>query len=130
MDTDEIPIDATLTTGEKNLLFRLILEQKFDPADFVWSELKTQEYNQRGLWEYTSSRLTHRKTGYYFIIGGQKLIFSPGTLKKVETVFHEDDWGKKGTLFKEWVKDLREEVDQPDLWVFWFSVKWRGGVLR
>src|SRR5260370_17240081 len=105
--------DAALTKTQKNLVFRSVKRFKFDPSDFQWNEVISEEgYGVI----FTVSSLVHLPTQYYFTFGGYELEWSPGRKTKVERESHNHNWSKKSSRFEEWLRDLKDQVDQPDLW--------------
>jgi hypothetical protein len=59
--------------------------------------------------------LTHRPTGYYFKFGVLYLDFSPGTrLKEQHERYHSGN--SRANYVNDWLRELRKEVDAPDLW--------------
>src|SRR5712691_11893996 len=105
--------DATLTKLQKNAVFKLVSRYKFDPVDFQWKEDK----HHAGYGEYfTASSLVHIPTAYYFTFGAFDVIRSPGRRTKVEREKHELRWEFIVSRLDEWLTDLKDEVDAPDLW--------------
>ncbi len=62
------------------------------------------------------SRISHQPTKYYFIFGEHSVHYSPGRQQKTvfESGFHS--WAAKESALREWLAELRQEVDAPDLW--------------
>ncbi len=112
-----MPTDATLTKGEKNLIFEMIQRRGFDPADFDWREMKSEEWSGLFIDHFTVSQLIHSATGYYFTFGGHTVTACPGKLRKIESEVHKDDWTIKSGAFDSWLTRLKAEVEAPDLWV-------------
>jgi hypothetical protein len=108
-----MPVDATLKRTENALVFKVIQNHHFEPAEFYWQETEQETFCGPN---YTVSQLIHRSTGYYFVFGHATVSFSPGSLRKVEAKEHGDSWRIKGPQLKEWLERLREEVQTPDLW--------------
>jgi hypothetical protein len=110
-------IDAALRTTEKNLVFSLLNEFGFDPADFEWSEIEREEFVQRRHSRtFRVSVLKHRRSQYYMIFGGVHVVISPGITRKVDGEEHLGQWGFKENYCRIWLNELRKEVDAPDLW--------------
>lgn len=108
--------DVTLTRTQKNAVLKLLIQGEFEPADFEWTDHALNEDTPMGIVQSTASTLVHCQTGYYFNFGRIYCNFVPGTRTKVEAKAHSNDAGTRATLFGQWLRRLREEVDAPDLW--------------
>jgi hypothetical protein len=108
--------DATLTKLQKNRILQVILEYGPPPGDFQWTEREQKEHYLASLRPYIVSVLTHHPTGYFCIFGAHEITVSPGISKKIQDVFHEDDWRKKENACGKWLVLVKSEVDAPDLW--------------
>jgi hypothetical protein len=104
--------DATLTRIEKNSVLSAIQLFQFDPAEFEWVEIKSEEWSQH----FTVLKLVHRGTGYYITFGGLQIMYSPGDGRKVDGEIHEHVWDNKRRALNSWLQRLRDEVEAPDLW--------------
>src|SRR6266702_458382 len=108
--------DATLTKLEKNGVLQVLTKHKFNPLDFAWRQTTVQEFTGRGYAQSFVSTLLHVQTGYYFMFGRYIVEWSPGRKNKVEREHHVSDWAIKFSLLNDWTRNLRDEVDAPDLW--------------
>jgi hypothetical protein len=112
--------DATLLKSQRNTLLDILRGANFDPADFEWREEAVVEHNDQtwavGGLESRVSKLIHVSTGYSIIFGRLKVMYSPGTTRKLEEEEHHDDWQRRYQSFRAWLSCLRKEVDTPDLW--------------
>jgi hypothetical protein len=107
--------DATLTKTEKNTVFQQIVNQKFDPLEFAWTEETTQE-TPYPTSVYRKSVLTHCPTEYYFSFGGIVYECSPGQTDEVDSRTRPSlDYQRFGLVSK-WLERVRQEYDAPDLW--------------
>jgi hypothetical protein len=108
--------DATLTKLQKNAVLEAIQKFQFDPAEFDWAEVVSEEWAATSKFHYMASNLVHRGTGYYITFGGVSQICSPGHGRKVESERHSNIWENQMRRLEEWLYRLRKEVDAPDLW--------------
>lgn len=111
--------DARLKQTERLEVFRLITDAGFDPADFTWSQKQDHESfrsNMGGGDEVIVSVLFHTPTAYYMRFGAFANEFSPGVKRRVEYDEHDLTWATRIRGCKTWLKELRKEVDAPDLW--------------
>src|SRR5258708_34506581 len=108
-----MPTDAELTKTQENRGFRSVTRYKFDHSGYRWAEVISEE--GQGL-SYNASSLIHLPTQYYFTFGQYRLEWTPGRKTKIERSSGNLDWGKKFSQFEDWLHDLREEVDAPDMW--------------
>lgn len=116
------PIDATLTKTQKNALLPLLTKHQFDPADFKWEPVITEESDtfagaiSTNSTRFNASKLVHASTGYYFTFGGYTTVRSPGTTRKLAEDAHKENWQTKLAKFGTWLESLHAEVNAPDLW--------------
>jgi len=107
--------DATLTKLQKNAVLGLIQKFQFEPTEFQWELIESEEWGStRRI--YMASQLVHNGTGYYITFGGIRMSYSPGASHKVESEKHEGMWSDKMVQLEQWLRRLRAEVDAPDLW--------------
>jgi hypothetical protein len=100
-----------LLKSQKNTILRLIQNWELEPINFSWS--------------YTEDRLDpvpqlfYLNTGYYFIFDLNKdrhqCTFSPSKDKLTQTNL-SNDWVTQLAYFKQWLKYLKHEISEPDLW--------------
>jgi hypothetical protein len=112
-----MPRDATLTRTQKNAVLGRIQEYGFDPVEFRWQDIETEELGPMGFSDhFTASQLIHDPTNYYFTFGGHNVIFSPGSSRKVDGERHNDNWEVKDHQLQKWLHRLKKEAEAPDLW--------------
>ena len=104
-----------LLRTQTNQVYELIREQGLNPDEFEWHKID-------GLIEssYTINKLVHEPTGYYFIFdidrdGEFWCEFSPSESKPVE-IRNSEIWDIQTVAVYEWLKFLKRELDEPDLW--------------
>lgn len=108
--------DVRLKKSEKNELFLLVRQSGLNPADFLWAEEESSEYDQDGALYFTASVLKHRPTGYFCKFGGVWVEISPGPQRRVEASEHSDSWELKLNIAGAWLEELAKDVEDPDLW--------------
>ena len=110
--------DRRLTKVQRNQVFQLVESAKFEPAAFRWADVDSaKEYDQ------LVSLLTYQPTGHYFWFDCFSGSHANGFIVEWRPV-HDGSTGSKFTKnwratelsLISWLRALREEVDQPDLW--------------
>ncbi len=111
--------DARLKQTERSLVFHLVSEVGFDPTEFTWDEKRDHESfrsNMGGGDQVAVSVLRHRPTEYYMRFGAFANEFSPGISTRVDYDNHDGTWKTRVRSCVNWLRELRKEVDVPDLW--------------
>lgn len=111
--------DARLKQTERLDVFHLVTNAGFDSADFKWEEKRDHESfrsNMGGGDEVAVSVLRHTPTDYYMRFGAFANEFSPGTSTRIDHDKHEGTWKTRIRSCTTWLKELRKEVEAPDLW--------------
>ena len=110
--------DRRLTKVQRNHVFQLVERAKFEPAAFRWADVESAHARNRLV-----SLLTYPPTGHYF-----RFDFSSGEWGSGFSVewrpVHDGstgrnfpkNWRATELNLTSWLRALREEVDQPDLW--------------
>jgi len=111
--------DARLKQTERSEIFHLVSGAGFDPADFTWEEKRGNESFRASMGGGDSvavSVLLHTPTEYYFQFGAFANEFSPALGKRVDLDKHDGTWKTRIRACATWLKELRKEVDVPDVW--------------
>ena len=109
---------VVLLQSQKNEILELIKQKGLDPLNFNWEIVLSEE--TLGL---KVSRLNYRGSALFFLFdrrrgghsGGFLATFSPGKERLIETYINSNWDGQRGS-FKQWLQNLRREIEQPDLW--------------
>lgn len=102
-----------LLPSQKNECFRALERGGLDPAAFRWGELTVRNGS-------IVPALIHSATDFYFGFGGRggggdfMIYFSPDP--RGYGWDPSGSWGAVTSWFNKWVKDLRYELDDGDLW--------------
>ncbi len=111
-----MPVDATLTKIERNLVLQVIQQMGLDASEFEWRTIPNEDLAGFDVYAFTCSELVHRPTGFYFLFGGYRVRFSPGSTRKVDHEEHRDSWDIKGRQLALWLGRVKGEHEAPDLW--------------
>jgi hypothetical protein len=111
--------DARLKQTERADVFHLVTNAGFDAADFSWEEKRDHESFRSSMGggdEVAVSVLRHTPTDYYMRFGAFANEFSPGSNTRIDHDAHEGTWKTRIRSCTTWLKELRKEVEAPDLW--------------
>jgi hypothetical protein len=105
--------NKTLLQGQRNQVLRAIQAAGMNPAEFSWEIVDDYEGTATSV-----SKLVHR--GGYFLFGctlDNSFYFyrSPGEDTRSESQ-HPGTWGREFDGFQRWLRFLKTEVEEPDLW--------------
>jgi len=99
---------------QKSQVFSCVQESGLIPSDFEWEEYDSKE--SPGL---KVSRLFHRPTGFYFIFDFYEDhhfgVWSPTEYNTIGLA-KTDTWGFQFDRVKGWLKYVKREIEEPDLW--------------
>lgn len=104
----------TLLPSQRNEVFRLILDNEFDPSDFAWDEIEGRYRTEM------VSRIIHKRSSYYYIFDvgkGKNRVSecSPGEETRIE-IADASSWAVQADHFNNWLGDVKRELEAPDLW--------------
>jgi hypothetical protein len=112
-------IDARLKQTERSEAFHLVTGAGFNSAAFTWEEKRDHESFRLAMGggdEVGVSILRHNPTDYYMRFGAFGNEFSPGVNTRVEYDRHDGTWNARIRSCSTWLRELRTEVEAPDLW--------------
>jgi hypothetical protein len=116
-------VDIRLKQRQLNDILSLIQQSELDPSEFEWADVESIEHQgvivghrARFGHECRISVLTHRPSKYFCKFGLAYITFSPGAQHRVEFHEHLDVWEVKLQFTRQWLAELRKEVEAPDLW--------------
>lgn len=108
-----------LLRSQKNQIFNLIKENDLETSDFVWTKVRTRwpEVNSR----FEVETLTHRTSGHYFVFDRYQSDANPRCKPGADTAGELDvgrlkNWPAVLATVRRWLRVLRAEVLEPDLW--------------
>jgi hypothetical protein len=115
--------DFRLLTTKKNAVFKIIVESSLNPNNFQWGEadsvssIKVPSYNRI---QNPVSVIKYKDSTYFYKFdtapnGQYYSVFSPGVNLRVEEGIF-GDWKGQLTHFWSWLKCLKKEIEEPDLW--------------
>lgn len=105
----------TMTKGIRNSFFEIVKDCDFEPSSFEW--LLVDSPNTKAL---LSPLVLYRNSRYYYLfdhLDGKHLAeFSPGPAGLVQRS-HPSSWHDHRQHFSIWLNSLRQELEEPDLWL-------------
>lgn len=111
------PDRFTLKQSQKNDILRLIQNTKLDPVNFKWNFIES------GFRRISVPKISYRNTDFFFIFDREQeynayyLRFRPGS-ELLDGFYQEiESWEKVVHVFRSWLENLEEEINEPDLWV-------------
>jgi len=107
-------VDRTLTKAQRNVVFRKVVALNIDPGEFEWVVEKSQDVSDSLV-----SLLRHPVTGFYFRFDILSFRYSPSVGGRAEVpVIHAAGWDWEDTdrRLDAWLKALKPEIEEPDLW--------------
>lgn len=108
-----------LRKEQRNRLYISIKNEGFKHSDFAANILKGLDMDAN---PYKIPQIIHKSTGYYFNfhynIRGYRIEYSPGLNSDVGPISIDEDltWEDTARFFSEWLKELKIELEMPDLW--------------
>ncbi len=100
-----------LLPSQKNQIYQLIEKIELNPNNFEW--LECEEYVSE--FPNIVSKILYKGTNFYFIFNTAKVEFSPGS-ETARASYKAPSWEAKYNAFFLWLKCLKGEINQPDLW--------------
>jgi len=108
-----------LLKSQSNEVFNLVKESELDPFNFSWSEEDSKYTSTKAGLSVPVSRLSYEDGCFYFQFdvhkGRHYAIFSPGSDKLFEEQY-PGDWSGQLAYVRMWLRYLRREIEQADLW--------------
>jgi hypothetical protein len=106
-----------LLKTQRNEIFNLIKDIGLNPIDFEWKASKSKIEGGR----YLISVLFHKSTRYYYGFdvdaeGRHWFEYSPGKNVTTQPLSHTTSWTTVIDNVKYWLRRLKQEVEEPDLW--------------
>jgi len=101
---------------KKNKIHLLIEESGLTTSEFQWTDENSVECVSIEPVDFKVSVLTHRPTEYFCKFAGYSVKFSPAPKERVAYERHNDDFSRILSLTKQWLGELKKEVEAPDLW--------------
>ncbi|OPF62020.1 hypothetical protein [Hydrogenophaga sp. H7] len=110
---------TALLRSQRNHVFAVIKEAGFDPLDFDWSKTSTR-WHDNG--DSPVEELIHSPTGFHFVFdrfeGRANPRFTPREDRAAELDCGQvDSWEEVRHQLRRWLEIVKNEVEQPDLWV-------------
>ena len=106
-----------LMKTQKNKVLEIIKHIELDPFNFRWDTVKFRGSTVSQ--SYTVDKIVYIGSDFYFTFGLHEethfSIFSPGTDILIERADHLE-WDEQCHWVINWLKNLKREIDAPDLW--------------
>ena len=110
---------TSLLRSQRNHVFTVIKEAGFDPLDFDWSKTSTR-WNDNG--DDPVEELIHNPTGFHFVFDRFEGRPTPRFAPREDRAAEMDcgpvgSWEEVRHELRRWLEIVKNEVDEPDLWV-------------
>ena len=108
-----------LLPKQKKELFKLIEQYALDPGNFQWEEKPTSRATTSYAYGEELPRLVYKGTDFYFAFEYRKkkynAVYCPGKTTFDDSLFGVI-WNVLLNHFTVWLRCLKREIEQPDLW--------------
>lgn len=105
-----------LLTTQKNNVLNFIKKIGLEPFNFKWNVIKSKHTEALEV-----SQLRYRDSLYFFNFDFAKgetywVTYSPGRDRSIERKYLSEEWEDTMIVVKVWLRALRQEIEEPDLW--------------